>query len=424
MFRKLIAQDIDKDLIVKKVLESVNYQGQLFYYATKYYEAERYVQEEKDAYFMDLRTDFMKDTGRILHSSSYYRQNKTQVHSITKNDLITRREDHVQLVSNVARVICKALGLNEELAEAISLAHDLGHTPLGHDGEEILDELCKLHDIGGFSHSTQSFRLLMFIEKDGRGLNLTRQVLDGVISHNGEIVAQAYHPDRNKDWAQLLREYQMTMEDASLIKKLTPGTLEAAVMRISDIIAYLGRDIYDAVLLKILKLNELPVSALDDLGVTGVIEDNRGLSDLRIAHKLNSAIIKAIQNDLVLNSFGKEYLVLSDKVYRGIKTLKDYNYLKIYTNPRVKVDKKQREQMFSYYFDKYYYELKNSTEQSPLTEYYQRKSEHYKASTPLKRVVVDYIASMSDDYFFDNLPEKLKPDPKKYYLGFVDTLSF
>ena len=156
----------------------------------------------------DFRTDFFRDVDKIIYSLSYIRYiDKTQVFSNINNDMISKRMTHVQMVSKIARTIGRALGLNEDLIEAASLGHDLGHVPFGHVGESILDKISVKYGEGHFSHNVQSVRTLMNIENKGLGNNLTVQVLDAIFCHNGEMLEGVYSPTK-KDLNQFLKEYE------------------------------------------------------------------------------------------------------------------------------------------------------------------------------------------------------------------------
>ena len=196
-------------------------------YATKYDEAIRLVEDEKD-----FRLDFQRDSDRIIHSHSYTRYiNKTQVYSNLEDDNISRRMTHVQFVSRAARTIARGLGLNEDLCEAISLGHDVGHVPFGHFGESVLNDISKSRTGLCFAHNLNSFRVFKDVEKKGKGCNLTIQVLDGIMCHNGEMVKAKYAPI-NKTKEDVLKEYEECRKDESKILKLIPMTLEGCVVRV------------------------------------------------------------------------------------------------------------------------------------------------------------------------------------------------
>src|SRR5574344_773924 len=177
----------------------------------------------------DIRPPFFRDTDRIIYSLSYTRYiDKTQVFTNIDNDNISKRMTHVQMVSRVARTIGRALGLNEDLIEASALGHDLGHVPFGHTGESILNRLSILHNEGYFNHNIQSVRNLMFVEKNGKGLNLSLQVLDAIMCHNGENEFIEYKP-MNKDWKYFIKEYNNAYKDNDSICDMIPMTLEGCV---------------------------------------------------------------------------------------------------------------------------------------------------------------------------------------------------
>ena len=186
----------------------------------------------------DIRPPFFHDIDRIIYSLSYTRyMDKTQVFTRSKNDHISKRITHVQLVSKIARTIGRALALNEDLCEAIALGHDIGHTPLGHVGEAILNEI-SLRELGEyFAHNIQSVRHLMFVENHGRGFNLCVQVYDGIMCHNGEMLSPKYVPSM-KTKEEFLKEYEDAYHDIKKQNKNHPMTLEGCVVRISDIIGY------------------------------------------------------------------------------------------------------------------------------------------------------------------------------------------
>ena len=217
-------------------------------FATKDKESIRLIPIEED-----IRPNFFRDIDRIIHSTSYTRyMDKTQVFSLKDNDNISKRMVHVQLVSKIARTIGRALSLNEDLIEAAALGHDLGHVPFGHEGERILNKISLKHNEGYFNHNVQSVRELMDIENDGEGINLSIQTLDAILCHNGELELKEYHP-KKKTTDEFLQDYENCYKIEGYTKTLIPNTLEGCVVRISDIIAYLGRDIEDAERLNLIK---------------------------------------------------------------------------------------------------------------------------------------------------------------------------
>ena len=226
-----------QDLIIKKMKRK-----NLSKYACEDSKAITLINEEND-----IRPRFFRDADRIIYSLSYTRYiDKTQVFTFTENDNVSKRIIHVQFVSKIARTIGRALGLNEDLIEAAALGHDLGHPPFGHCGEKALNKLSLENNEGVFAHNVQSVRTLMSLENNGNGRNISIQVLDAILCHNGELLEEKYSPiSRTKE--QFLEDYNNCYTSLEESKKLKPMTLEGCVVRISDVIAYIGRDVEDAI---------------------------------------------------------------------------------------------------------------------------------------------------------------------------------
>lgn len=329
----------------------------------------------------DIRTDFFRDIDRIIYSLSYTRySNKTQVFSFNTNDHISKRMTHVQMVSKIARTIGRALGLNEDLIEAASLGHDLGHVPFGHLGESILNEISLKNGEGYFNHNVQSVRLLMNVEHDGKGSNLCLQTLDAIMCHNGEIESKHYKPV-NKDKDLFLKQYEETYKEKDANKSLIPMTLEGCVVRISDIISYVGRDIEDAIMLGILKKEDIPKEITDILG------DN------------NSSVINTIINDIITNSLDKPYIEMSDKVFNALSNLKSFNFKHIYSIANSDDQIKEYKIMFNELFDLLVYQVSNNIDSDINNIFLKDMTKQYLENTSTKRKVIDYIAGMTDDYF-------------------------
>ena len=339
----------------------------------------------------DIRPEFYRDIDKVIYSLAYTRYiDKTQVFSNKKNDHITKRIIHVQFVSKIARTIGRALNLNEDLIEAIALAHDIGHVPFGHLGERFLNEISLAHGEGYFMHNVESVRDLMVLEKNGKGLNLTIQTLDGALCHNGEFLQDKYKPI-HKTKEDFLHDYEMCYKEADYASKLIPMTMEGCVVRISDIIGYLGRDIEDAVRLGILKIDDVPDSIKEILG------------------NGNGQIVDTIVNDIIENSFGKDYISMSPKIYQAIADLKDYNYKFIYSLANTEEDKAHIKEMFEVLFDSLLDDIKTNNEQSHIyTNYIDDMNDEYKENTTPERMVIDYIAGMTDDYFQSEYKQAIK----------------
>lgn len=336
-----------------------------------------YLHENKD----DFRTPFFRDIDRIIYSLAFVRySDKTQVFSFKENDHLTKRMIHIQYVAKIARTIGRALGLNEDLIEAASLGHDLGHTPFGHVGEAILNEISLENNEGYFNHNVHSVRLLMYIENYGKGLNITLQTLDAIMCHNGEFASQMYEV-KKKSKEEFLKEYESCYKDRAAIKKLRPMTLEGAVVRISDLIAYLGRDIEDAKRMGLIDFSDIPLNIKENLGTS------------------NREIVNTIVMDIINNSIGKDYIKLSDSVFKSIVELKKFNYENIYYKAYTEEEKDKLKLMLNTLFNKYMKDLENNnTDSNIIKSYLANMSDEYKNSNSNARIVIDYIAGMTDDY--------------------------
>ncbi len=330
---------------------------------------------------IDIRTPFARDTDRIIHSLSYTRyMDKTQVYSFKNNDHISKRIIHVQFVSKIARTIGRALRLNTDLIEAISLGHDIGHTPLGHFGESVLNEI-SLREIGEyFSHNIQSVRHYLYIDNNGRGLNLCVETLDGIMCHNGEMVSSVYKPMK-KTCEEVLREYRESYSDIKKSKSYAPMTLEGCVVRISDIIAYLGRDIEDSIELGLLSREDLPLNIVKILG-----NNNRD-------------IINNITLDIIKNSLDKPYIKMSDEVYNAIYDLKKFNYQKLYNVAMSNEEKEYYRVGINKLYKKYLSDIEICNKESIIYKLFlDNKVLDYTSNTSNKRMVIDFISGMTDEF--------------------------
>lgn len=346
-------------------------------YASKNEEGLRLNQESQD-----IRPNYFRDIDRIIYSLSYTRYiDKTQVFSHKENDHISKRMTHVQMVSKIARTIGRALSLNEDLIEASALGHDLGHPPFGHTGEAILNKISLELGLGYFNHNIQSVRTLLKIENQGKGSNLCLQTLDAIMCHNGEIELAEYYPV-SKDIETFLQEYNLSYQDNNIIKKLRPMTLEGCIVRVSDIIAYIGRDIEDAIRLGIITKDDIPQNIKNILG------DN------------NRDIINTIILDIITNSYQKPYIKISPNIFTAIKELKKFNYENIYYKANTNEDINQYEMKFRKLIEVYYYQLQNNKEEETIYQsYLNHMSKEYRQNNSNYRIIIDYIAGMTDDYF-------------------------
>lgn len=281
----------------------------------------------------EFRTEFQRDRDRIIYSNSFKRlKNKTQVFFAPEGDHYITRMTHTLDVSQIARSISRSLGLNEDLAEAIALGHDLGHTPFGHVGEKVLGELAE----NGFWHNEQSLRVVDFIEKEGRGLNLTYEVRDGILEHKSSG---------------------------------NPKTLEGMAVSLADRIAYINHDIEDALRAGLIQEKDLPQNAVRILG-----------------DKTKTRIHTAIA-DIYENSFGKPYVKMSEEVMSATNELRAFMFKNVYDYTNVAIQERAKRmltQMFLYFKEHI----------DKLPQGYLRLLER----DGVERVVCDYIAGMTDRY--------------------------
>lgn len=351
------------------------------------------------------RPAFIRDADKILHCPYYNRYaDKTQVFSFYKNDDISHRSLHVQLVSRIARTIGRTLNLNLDLIEAIALGHDIGHTPFGHAGETYLDELLFAHTGRHFSHNIQSVRVLDQIFP----FNISLQTLSGIAGHNGEMELLEYHPKPLNDFSEFDKQIERCYLDKENNKRLVPSTLEGCVVRIADIIAYLGKDRQDA---------ERALSITHTEFAGGAIG------------KINAEIINNLIVNIIENSYGKPYVKLDETHFKALQEAKDENYKTIYKIPTVRkeTDEVIRPMMGDLY-ERLLEDFTTRKRNSPIFTHhidYINKI-HYARPFPYEeteanQIVTDFIASMTDDYFID-LHTHLFPDSKLkiQYKGYFD----
>ncbi len=300
----------------------------------------------------DIRPVFQRDRDRILHCKSFRRlKHKTQVFLSPQGDHYRTRLTHALEVSQNARTIAKALRLNESLVEAIALGHDLGHTPFGHAGEGMLNELCN----GGFKHNEQSVRIVEKLEKDGKGLNLTWEVRDGILNHQTSMM---------------------------------PSTLEGKIVRLSDKIAYINHDIDDAIRAHVLLEDDIP-------------EEYRKILGFDTRERLNTLI-----HDIIDHSRNRNDIYMSPEVAGAMQGLRQFMFQNVYTNPIAKGEetkaKELLERLFVYY-------LKHI---DVLPGYYLQMLEEGEEND---RVVCDYIAGMTDQYAVAKYNEYFMPKSWQVY---------
>ncbi len=294
----------------------------------------------------DIRPVFQRDRDRILHCKAFRRlKHKTQVFLSPSGDHYRTRLTHTLEVAQNARTIAKALRLNEELAEAIALGHDLGHTPFGHSGEDMLNELCE----GGFCHNLQSIRIVEKLEKDGRGLNLTWEVRDGILNHQ---------------------------------TRAHPATPEGQIVRLSDKIAYINHDIDDAIRAHVLSEEDIPLPYREILGYN-------------TRARLNTLI-----HDIILNSQNTAHIHMSPEIETAMQELRRFMFVHVYQNPVAKSEEVKAKELLSRLFTYYMKHL----DKLPLQ--FLKMIEEGEARD---RVVCDYIAGMTDQYAIAKFEEYFVP---------------
>lgn len=329
----------------------------------------------------DIRWPFEEDIDRVLYSKSYLRYvDKTQALSFFDNIHITKRSLHVQWVSRIARQIGRGLNLNLDLIEAIALGHDLGHAPYGHVGERAINECLKKHHWGYFAHNANSVRNLLFIERKGKGYNVSLQVLDGILCHNGELLSKCYRPQFDKTEEQFWQEYYRCWHEDNYSKKIVPMTLEGCVVRISDVISYVGKDIEDAIKVGIINEEDLPETVV------------------RILGKDNKSMINRLIGDLVIHSYNKPYLQFSDEVYGALEELFKFISKKIHRHPTLMRESDKLTRMVVELYDVFYKDLVDDTiENTGINDYVNKMDDNYKMTDP-ELIVSDYLSAMTDTY--------------------------
>ena len=339
----------------------------------------------------DYRQQYAVDVDRILHSLAYSRYiDKTQVFYLIRNDHITHRMLHVQLVSKVARTIGRFLGLNEDLIEAVAIGHDIGHAPFGHDGERMLSALCTRHGIGEYHHNVQSVQFLEKVERKGKGWNLCLQTLDGILCHDGEVHDQQLAPVRGKTFEQHDRELRDKQAGRSVT--LVPMTLEGCVVRFADTISYIGRDIEDAIRLGLITRSDLPGTCVEQLGDT------------------NGTIVYTLVTDVIRSSYDRDRVAFSPAVSEALHRLKRFNYERIYTNPEIKKDVPAIEVMFEHLFARFLADIGQQNPKSPIyRNFINGMADAYRMSRSSPEIVRDFIAGMTDQYFLSQAPPDMRP---------------
>ncbi len=340
----------------------------------------------------EYRQAFSTDADRILNSMAFTRYiDKTQVFSLIKNDHLTHRVLHVQLVSRVARTIGRYLSLNQDLIEAASLGHDIGHAPFGHDGETFLSKLTHAHGAGHFHHNLQSIQFLDRIEKQGQGWNLSLQTMDAIVCHNGEAHSKRLIPDRDRSLVDFDAMVQAIKAKSACNE--TPMTLEGCVVKMADTISYIGRDLEDAIRLGIVTRDQVPAGCKETLGQT------------------NGTIVFNLVTDLIHNSMGQPYIGFSEPISQALKELKWFNYKYIYKNPVIKRHLSSIEEIFKYLFEHYLSDLEQGQQSSDIfKKFLNGMAQRYKEVHTPPEIVRDFISGMTDSYFIRKAPPHLTPE--------------
>lgn len=290
----------------------------------------------------NVRTPYQRDRDRIVHSKSFRRlKHKTQVFISPEGDHYRTRLTHTLEVSGIARTIARALRLNEDLVEAIALGHDLGHTPFGHAGEAVLDDMVRRLGAEGFRHNEQSVRVVENLENEGRGLNLTWEVRDGIRCHTGEQ---------------------------------TPATLEGQVVRFSDRIAYINHDIDDALRAGLITFGDLPAGPIGVLGATG------------------SDRIDALVHDLVDNSYEQPVIAQTPEVGAAMEDLRSFLFETVYARSLEKTGEQRVRQLITQLME-YFLGHPEALPSAPVSA-----NDHVRARMELLRIVTDHVAGMTDRY--------------------------
>jgi dGTPase len=339
----------------------------------------------------DIRTPYSRDADRIIHTRAYTRYiDKTQVFYLVENDHVTHRVIHVQLVSKIARTIGRSLKLNEDLIEAIALGHDIGHIPYGHFGETCLCSLCERYGIGKFVHNVQSIQFLDRIED----CDLTLQVLDGILCHNGEADDVKIAPEPCPDWLAFDKKVQ---DNAEGLRGRAPMTLEGCVVKFSDTIAYIGRDLQDARDVKLIdETVPLPVECIEVLG-----SSNREI--------INRLIYDLLENS---DSENKGYISYSREVERALIALREYSRKNIYDNAKLIAERDKIDRMYATLFMMCLDDLDNDARKAKIfTDFIDTGwlSKKYVETATSAELVRDYIAGMTDRYFEKRFEECVIP---------------
>lgn len=336
-----------------------------------------------------LRGPFARDRDHILYSGSFRRYiGKTQViyNAASFDEQLANRSIHTLQVSQIARSIGKVLGLNLDLIEAIALGHDLGHSPFGHDGERFLQEIALEHKLSPFFHNIHSLRVVDVLSDANRGMNLTFQVRDGIISHDGEVNEVSVQPVKNKS-EEDIQDYIRRKKEGE--HALTfPGTLEGCLVRITDSISYIGQDFEDAVRIGLIKKKDMPGKVKKTLGEN------------------NSEIINTLVQDIIFQSYGRNEIKYSPSIAQCVFQLKNFNLEVIYENKILKRERGKIREAFFFLFEHFRKDIKKGNYNSIVFQEWiwnrgEDRGSKYLSNYSPEEVVIDYLASMTDRYFLN-----------------------
>ncbi len=346
-----------------------------------------------------LRGPFARDRDHILYSGSFRRYiGKTQViyNAASFDEQLANRSIHTLQVSQIARSIGRVLGLNLDLIEAIALGHDLGHSPFGHDGERFLQEIALEHKLSPFFHNIHSLRVVDVLSDANRGMNLTFQVRDGIISHDGEVNEVSVQPVKNKS-EEDIQDYIRRKKEGE--HALTfPGTLEGCLVRITDSISYIGQDFEDAVRIGLIKKKDMPGKVKKTLGEN------------------NSEIINTLVQDIIFQSYGRNEIKYSPSIAQCVFQLKNFNLEVIYENKILKRERGKIREAFFFLFEHFREDIKKGNYNSIVFQEWiwnrgEDRGSRYLSDYSPEEVVIDYLASMTDRYFlnaYTNLKKQIK----------------
>lgn len=364
--------------------------------------SEETYQQRKIEKVHPVRGEYFRDQTAIIHSMPFRRlKHKTQVFFAPENDHVCTRIEHVLHVATIGATICKGLNntgwnLNSEMAYAIGLGHDLGHAPFGHAGEDALNR--KLSGDFNFIHEVNSLRIVDLLSNDGIGLNLTYGVRDGIINHNGEKLLQSLKPSNQINDLELIKD-----------RKSIASSYEGCIVRFSDKIAYLGRDIEDALVAGFIKIHDIPEKIRNEIGSS------------------NGEIIDTLVLDIIESSKKSDEIRFSDEMFEKIKILQDFNYNKIYNHTSIlrykKIGEKILEEIFDYLLELYTnngqvykkYAANDLDIDKKFGLYLFRYSKVYEKEGFIPKLIVcDYIAGMTDGYALEVFKQIKLPKPIQF----------